>query len=79
MAQITLTIPPTAATRFIKAINYQVTLPDGTPNPVTAVETAKAWMINTIKQFIKQSEGSTVSKTAMDANDADIDTNILIS
>ena len=53
---LSITIPTSATTRVVNAIcqhgNYSDTLPDGSPNPQTKAQFAKAWVVNQIKQAV---------------------------
>ena len=60
MAVIQLTVPdallPTVVEALSTAGGYSSTLPDGTPNPQTAAQFAKAQIIAYVKQVVKNHE-----------------------
>lgn len=78
MATITLTISNAAATRFVTAIGYQATI-NGVPNPITALEFAKAWIVNDIKDVVKRFESPAIIQAAVSNNSNDVDSNIIIT
>lgn len=71
MAQITITVPNGLATRFVNSIGYKATIQDENgndiPNPQTAVEYAKAWIIQVCKDQILRTEAEVAGQTARQA------------
>lgn len=79
MATITLTISNAVATRFVTAIGYSATLPNGNPNPTTSLQAAKDWIANDIKAVIKNFESPIAAQAAIAANSSDVEANVIIT
>lgn len=71
---ISITVANNAdALRFLNAIGYSATLPDGvTPNPISAAQAAKSWIVNDMKAQMKVAEGPIAAQVALSANSTDI-------
>ncbi len=79
MASITLTVPNGVVTRITNAIGYSATLPDGSPNAVSATQAIKDFLANDIKAQVKSFESPAVAATAVTANNQNIDSQIIIT
>lgn len=83
MAVITINIPAGAiTTRVVTAVatnnQYQVNLPNGSPNPQTPLEFFKAWIVRAIKKEVKEYEGNLAAAAATAANINDVDNNLSV-
>lgn len=83
MAQITITIPDSVATRVLNDLaqrfNYSPTLEDGSPNPETKAQFAKRKLIEMIKQACKEAEVQNAANSAATTAAASVDTDIQLS
>jgi len=68
MATISLTIPDAQLTRVIGAIclqgNYQAVSHDGTPNPVSPAQFAKAYLISHVMGVVSYQESKAAGSAA---------------
>lgn len=82
MATISFNVPDAIANRVLNAIatKYGFTgfLADGV-TPQTKTQFYKQWVINSTLAAIKEQEGNTLAATAINNNNTDINSNILIT
>lgn len=68
MAQITITIPDAVVQRVLTAMcntyGYQATLPDGTPNPQTQAQFARAQLAAYVKAVVTAYEATQAAEAA---------------
>lgn len=83
MATISLTIPDAVIQRVLDALTgtygYRVTLDDGSPNPQTKTQFAKAVVADYVKKIVRQWEAQQAGQTAFNAAANDVDLNVTIS
>lgn len=83
MAQIAITIPDAQVARvqdaFAGAYGYSATLPDGSPNPQTRAQFAKAKVIEYVVSVVKGYEAQRDAEAARVAAINAVDTQVALS